>query len=186
VKAGSFLLYLDIMEKYKLTETREKDGDTIRYIWHPGVIPKNIPVQQVYGFCNTVDNLVVLVREKGDDRFTPPGGGSEKDETAIETLRREFIEEAQFIPKDIKLLGSLEVINPGAKEEIQKHNLQIRFACKIGKVEDFTPLRDNETEQRIFVYYRDLPHYIGFINKYTSGKIQYDMYCDYLEGKITL
>jgi len=143
-------------------------------------------VQQVYGFCNTVDNLVVLVREKGDDHFTPPGGGSEKKETAVETLHREFLEEAQFIPQDVRLLGSLEVINPGAQDEIQKHNLQVRFVCKIGKLENFIPLRDNETEQRIFVYYKDLPEYIGFIKKYTSGKIQYDMYCDYLEGKIIL
>ena len=174
------------MKKYKLTETKSKDGNTIKYIWHPGVIPESIPVQQVYGFCSTDDNLVTLVREKGDIRFTPPGGGSEKDETAVETLLREFDEEAQFIPKDIKLLGSLEVVNPGAEEEIQKHNLQVRFACKIGKLENFVPLRDNETEERIFVYYKDLPLYVGFINKYTSGRIQYDMYRDYLEEKIIL
>ena len=174
------------MEKYKLTEIKEKNGNKITYIWHPGIILEEVPVQQVYGFCSTSDNLVVLVREKDDTRFTPPGGGSEKGETAIETLHREFIEEAQFTPKDIKLLGSLEVINPGAEEEIQKHNLQVRFACKIGKLEHFIPLQDNETEQRIFVYYKDLPEYIGFINKYTSGKIQYDMYCDYIEGKLSL
>jgi hypothetical protein len=96
------------------------------------------------------------------------------------------MEEVQFVPEDIKLLGSLEVINPGAEEEIQKHNLQVRFACKIGSIDQFVPLRDNETEQRIFVYYKDLPEYIGFINKYTSGKIQYDMYCDYVEGKLEL
>lgn len=174
------------MEKYKLTETKEKDGNVIRYIWHPRVIPESISVQQVYGFCSTVNNLVVLVREKGDDRFTLPGGGSEKKETAVETLHREFVEEAQLVPQDVRLLGSLEVINPGAQVEIQKHNLQVRFVCKIGKLENFILSRDNETEQRIFVYYKDLPEYIGFIKKYTSGKIQYNMYCDYLEGKITL
>ncbi|HEU0080461.1 MAG TPA: NUDIX domain-containing protein [Candidatus Paceibacterota bacterium] len=174
------------MEKYKLTEIKDKGNYTITYIWHPGIIPKDIPVQQVYGFCNTKDNLVALVREKGDERFTPPGGGAEEGETALETLRREFMEEAQFIPEDIKLLGSLEVINPSAEEEIQKHNLQVRFVCKIGSLDHFLPLKDNETEQRIFVYYKDLPEYIGFINKYTSGKIQYDMYCDYIEEKIEL
>jgi 8-oxo-dGTP pyrophosphatase MutT (NUDIX family) len=174
------------MEKYKLTEIKDKNDYKITYIWHPGVIPEGIPVQQVYGFCSTKDNLVALVREKDDTRFTPPGGGAEKGETALETLHREFMEEAQFVPEDVKLLGSLEVINPGAEEEIQKHNLQVRFACKIGSIDQFVPLRDNETEQRIFVYYKDLPEYIGFINKYTSGKIQYDMYCDYVEGKLEL
>jgi 8-oxo-dGTP pyrophosphatase MutT (NUDIX family) len=174
------------MEKYNVTEVKDKNDYKITYIWHPGVIPKDIPVQQVYGFCSTKDNLVALVREKGDMRFTPPGGGAEKGESATETLRREFIEEAQFVPEDIKLLGSLEVINPRADEEIQKHNLQVRFVCKIGKLDSFVPLKDNETEQRIFVYYKDLPEYVGYINKYTSGKIQYDMYCDFIEGKLEL
>jgi 8-oxo-dGTP pyrophosphatase MutT (NUDIX family) len=174
------------MEKYKLTEIKEKDGYEITYTWHPGVIPKDIPVQQVYGFCSTKDNLVVLVREKDDTRFTPPGGGTEKRETALDTLYREFMEEAQFVPNDIKLLGSLEVINPAANEKIQKHNLQVRFACRVGQIDQFVPLKDNETEQRIFVYYKDLPEYISFISKYTSGKIQYDMYCDYIEGKLEL
>ena len=171
------------MKKYKFTEIIKKDGYEITYTWHPGVIPEGIPVQQVYGFCSTKDDLVVLVREKDDTRFTPPGGGVENGEIALDALYREFEEEAQFTPKDVKLLGSLEVFNPGAKEEIQKHNLQVRFICKIGVLDYFIPLKDNETEQRIFVYYKDLPKYVGFINKYASGKIQYDMYCDYLEGK---
>lgn len=174
------------MEKYNLTEVKEKETYKITYIWHPGTIPDGVPVQQVYGFCSSQDHLVALVRESGDDRFTPPGGGVEKGETALEALHREFLEEVQFTPEDVRLLGSLEVINPGAKEDIQKHNLQVRFACRIGTLNQFVPMKDGETEQRIFVHYKDLPEYIGFINKYSSGKIQYDMYCDFIEGKIEL
>lgn len=174
------------MKKYHLTEIKEKDGNKVTYIWHPGIIPENVPVQQVYGFCLTVDNLAVLVKEKNDNRFTPPGGGVEKGETALEALHREFIEEIQSIPTEIKLLGSLEVINPAAEEGIQKHNLQVRFVCKIGNLKQFVSLQDNETEERIFVYYKDLPNYVGFIDKYKSGKIQFDMLCDYVEGRIIL
>ena len=112
------------MEKYKLTEIKEKDDHKITYVWHPGIIPEGIPVQQVYGFCSTEDNLVALVREKDDARYTLPGGGVEKGETALEALCREFMEEVQFAPEDIRLLGSLEVISPGAEGDIQKHNLQ--------------------------------------------------------------
>lgn len=174
------------MEKYRITEIKDKGNYKVTYIWHPGTIPKNVPVQQVYGFCSTKDNLVALVREKDDTRFTPPGGGVEKGETALEALHREFLEEVQFAPENVKLLGSLEVFNPGAEEEIQKHNLQVRFVCSIDSVGDFVPLKDGETEERIFVNYNELPEYVGFIKKYTSGKMQYDMYCDYIEGKLVL
>lgn len=174
------------MEKYKITEIVEKEDSKITYIWHPGLIPADIPVQQVYGFCNTKDNLVILVRERGDNRFTPPGGGVENGETALGAFCRELMEEAQFVPEDIKLFGSLEVINPGADEEIQKHNLQVRFVCRIGSLDRFVPLKDGETEQRIFIHYKDLPEYVGYINKYKSGRIQFEMYSDYIEEKIKL
>ncbi len=174
------------MGKYKLIETREKDGQKITYVWHPRTMPEGIPVQQVYGFVSTEDKLIALVREKGGNSFTPPGGGVEDGESAFQALNREFMEELQCIPEQVKLLGSLEVINDSATDLIQKHNLQVRFVCKIGKLDTFIPLKDNETEERIFVYYKDLPKYVGFIEKYITGKVQYEMYCDYLEKKISL
>lgn len=174
------------MDKYKLTEIKDRNGSEVKYIWHPGVIPEGIPVQQVYGFSLTKDNLVMLVKEKDDDRFTPPGGGSEEGETAVETLKRELLEEGQFEPQNIRLLGSLEVVNPDAEEDIQKHNLQVRFVCDIDNLEKFVPMQDGETKKRIFVYYKDMPEYVGFIDKYTSGRIQYDMFVDHIEGKIEL
>jgi 8-oxo-dGTP pyrophosphatase MutT (NUDIX family) len=174
------------MKKYSFVEIKEKDGNKVTYIWHPGIIPENVPIQQVYGFCLTTDNLVVLVKEKNDNRFTPPGGGVEKGETALETLLREFVEEVQFIPSEIKLLGSLEVINPAAEDDIQKHNLQVRFVCKVNNLKEFIPLVESEIEERISIHYKDLPQYVGFIDKYASGKIQYDMLCDYIEGRIIL
>jgi ADP-ribose pyrophosphatase YjhB (NUDIX family) len=175
------------LSKYSLIEVKEKDGVQIKYIWHPGVIPDDIPIQQVYGFCVSKDNLVCLVRDKEEQRFTPVGGGVEKGETALVGLQREFNEEAQFFPSNPKLLGSLEVINPGATEEIQKHNLQVRYVCEIDDIDKFIPGKDGfETEERIFVYYKDLPKYVGFIDKYTSGRIQFEMLCDYIEGKINL
>lgn len=175
------------MEEYKTTEVIEKEDGQITYIWHPGIIPPNIPVQQVYGFAHTSDNLVALVRDKGEMRFTPPGGAVESGESVEEALVREFKEEVQFIPKNIKLLGSLEVINPNAIIEIQKHNLQVRYVCVPETMTEFIPGKDGfETEERIFVHYTDLPHYLGFVQKYTTGKIQYEMLKDYLERKITL
>lgn len=175
------------MNKYKLTESKERNGQKITYIWHPNEIPEGILLHQVYGFAHTNDNLVTLVRDKKEQRFTLPGGGIESGETAYEALTREFTEEAQFEPKDVKLLGSLEIINESGEEEIDRHNLQVRFVCKIEHLEKFIPLKDGfEVEERIFVYYKDIPKYVGFIEKYTTGKIQYDMFCDYIENNLKL
>ncbi|HEY0908003.1 MAG TPA: NUDIX hydrolase [Candidatus Paceibacterota bacterium] len=176
-----------IMEKYKLTENRERNGKAMTYVWHPGSMPEGIPVHQVYGFSLSPSGLIALVRDKGEERFTPPGGGVESGETALQGLVREFKEEAQFEPLDIRLLGSLEIINPSGEKEIDRHNLQVRFVCTTGKLDAFVPLKDGfEVEERIFVHYRDLPKYVGFIDKYTTGKMQFDMLCDHIEGKLSL
>ncbi len=179
--------YTKQMNKYKLTESKERNGQNMTYIWHPNEIPEGILLHQVYGFAHTDDNLVTLVRDKEEQRFTLPGGGIEPGETAIKALVREFTEEAQFDLKDIKLLGSLEIVNNNAEREIDRHNLQVRFVCKIGHLEKFVPLKNGfETEERIFVYYKDLPKYVSFIEKYTTGKMQYDMFCAYLENNLKL
>jgi 8-oxo-dGTP pyrophosphatase MutT (NUDIX family) len=175
------------MEKYKIIETTEKNGKKITYIWHPGIIPEGVVPQQVFGFTVTPEKLVVLVRDGGEDRFTPPGGGIESGETPLQALIREFSEEAQFEPKNIKLLGSLEVIYEGAAEEIQRHNLQVRFVGTAENLTPFVPNKDGfEVEERILVPYADLPKYVGFSEKYASGRVQYEMFCDYIEGRLVL
>lgn len=175
------------LDKYRITEVVKKDEGDVTYIWHPGVIPENIPVQQVYGFAITKENKICLVRDKGETRFTPPGGGVENGETGLEALYREFLEEAQFSPLNVKILGSLEVINPNADSDIQKHNLQVRFVCEVSNFVEFIPLKDGfETEERIFVNYKELPEYVNFVKKYSSGKRQFDMVIDFIEKKIEL
>lgn len=175
------------MDKYKLEEVVNTKDKKIRYIWHPGVIPEGVPVDQVYGFANDIDNNIVIVRDKDEQRFTPPGGGVEKGETPLEALKREFLEEVQFEPKNIKLMGSLEVVNPSAEDVIQRHNLQVRFVCEVDGLKKFEPLKNGfEIIERKFVFYLKLPEYVNYMKKYKTGNIQYQMYRDYLEGKIKL
>ena len=141
------------------------------FIWHPDKLLdlKEYKATQVYGFCITKDKLVCLVRDKGEQRFTLPGGGIDDNEHPEDALKREFIEEAQFKVKNIKLLGSLEVIVEEDGKLTEKTQ-QVRYICEADEIVEFIPNKDGwETEQRIFVHYTDIPNYVKWIN-YPSGK----------------
>lgn len=146
------------------------------FIWHSSKLldVTEYKPTQIYGFCKTSDNLVCLVRDKDEERFTLPGGGIDEGETPEESLIREFKEEAQFEIKNIKLLGSLEV----SPEKTQ----QVRYICEAENVEEFIPEKDGwETVERIWVYYKDLPKYLKWI-KYESGQSVYKAFCDLIEN----
>jgi ADP-ribose pyrophosphatase YjhB (NUDIX family) len=56
-----------------ISEKRNLNNKAVTFIWHPDK-QLDLPVWQVYVFCVAKDNKVVLVRDKGEDRFTLPGG----------------------------------------------------------------------------------------------------------------
>lgn len=153
------------------------------FIWHPSKLLNTSEYKptQIYGFCVTKDNLVCLVRDKNEERFTLPGGGINEGETPEESLVREFKEEAQFKLKNIKLLGSLEVIVEEEGKPTEKTQ-QVRYICEADKVEEFVPEKDGwETVERIWVYYKDLPKYLKWI-KHESGQAVYKALCDLIEN----
>lgn len=162
--------------KNQIKEEVKTGGGNAVFIWHPDKILKKLPNTQVYGFCLTPDKLVPLVRDKGETRFTLPGGGVEEGENAEEALIREFIEEAQFKPGNVKLLGSVEVIEKDDAGNIIKHHQQIRFFCQTDIIEEFVPGKDGwEIAERIFVRPEDLPRYIHWL-KYPTGKAQFEYF----------
>jgi 8-oxo-dGTP diphosphatase len=69
------------------------NNNKIIFYWHPGIILENIQLGSIYGFCLNKDKKVVLTRDKGEIRFTLPGGGVKNGETAKQALIREFKEE---------------------------------------------------------------------------------------------
>lgn len=160
--------------KEQIKEDVATKNGTATFIWHQDQILNNLPCGQVYGFCLTQDGLLALVRDKGETRFTLPGGGVEEGESAEEALVREFLEEAQFRPLNIKLLGSLEVIEKYADGNLLRHHQQLRFICRADKIEEFVPGKDGwEIAERIFVRPQDLPQYIHWI-KFPTGKAQFE------------
>lgn len=56
-----------------ISEKRNFNNQTVAFIWHPAK-QLDLPVWQVYVFCVAKDNKVILVRDKGEDRFTLPEG----------------------------------------------------------------------------------------------------------------
>jgi ADP-ribose pyrophosphatase YjhB (NUDIX family) len=153
------------------------------FIFHPSKLldVNEYKPTQIYGFCKTSDNLVCLVRDKDEERFTLPGGGIDEGENPEEALIREFKEEAQFELKTIKLLGSLEVIVEEEGKPTEKTQ-QIRYICEAENVEEFVPEKDGwETVERIWIYYKDLPKYLKWI-KYESGQSVYKAFCDLIEN----
>lgn len=50
-----------------ISEKRNFNNKTVTFIWHPAK-RLGLPVWQVYVFCVTKDNKVVLVRDKGENR----------------------------------------------------------------------------------------------------------------------
>lgn len=175
-----------MFEKYKLKEIKTIDGNNITYTWHPLKIVDGIPAGQIYVFCILPYNKVVLVRDSGETRFTPPGGGVETGEDPLDAAKREVLEEAQIELSDLKLLGSLEIENPSDPDKLQQHHQQVRYVSYLDSMPEFVPNKDGwETEERIIVDIEELPNCISWL-KYPSGEVQYRMLLDYLDGKIEL
>ncbi len=157
-----------------ITSSVKMDNDNVDFSWYPGIIMEGVKLRNIYGFCVNKNNKVALVRDKGETRFTLPGGGVQEGESGIEALNREFIEEVQFYPQNIKLLGSLEVVRTDPSGNIIDHQQQVRFVCSIDKPGKFIPEKDGwETVERIFVSVEDLSKYLEWI-AYSTGKAIYD------------
>ena len=151
----------------------------VTFVWHPQKLldVNEYKPTQVYGFCKTSENLMCLVKDKDEERFTLPGGGVNEGENPEQALIREFQEEAQFNIKNIKLLGSLEVIVEEAGKPTEKTQ-QVRYLCEADKIDEFIPEKDGwETVERIWVYYQDLPKYLKWL-KYESGQAIYKSLID--------
>ena len=104
---------------------------------------------QVSGYIFNENNQLLIVRN--GDTWTIPGGHPEANETQLDTLNREIMEEACVTIKDANYLGAVEVV-----EDEQYY--QIRYTAKVDEVLDFDD--QWETSERKFIDLEDLPNYI--------------------------
>lgn len=84
-----------------------------------------LPITQVYGICVNENKEVLVCRLPNDKNWGLPGGTPENDETPMQTLERELIEEADVVTSEQKVLGVQEV------KESDKTYYQVRYVCKI-------------------------------------------------------
>lgn len=118
----------------------------ISYKWCNGKVPKDIEIKQVYGIAFNTDGNIFLRIDNGIYKLT--GGRPEIEDKSIEdTLRREFIEEANITIKNIHLLGyQLVDENNGLKTYAQ-----VRMIAQIDEIFENRPDLDNgKLYERVF------------------------------------
>lgn len=142
----------------------------VKYIWHPFCHIENLKFHQVYGFCMSMNNKFLLVRDWNEIRFTLPGGRVEEGELPQEAFIREIREEAQVEISNIKFLGSLEVLCTSQNGVILDHHQQAKYFADVEKIDSFIPrFAESEIEERKEVDMNALARYIDWLN-YTSGR----------------
>ena len=131
------------------------DEAMINYTWHKGAMPDDLPVRQVYGIAFAQDGRIFLRIDNG--RYKLTGGRPEGAETFEETLRREYLEEANIELEDLRYLGYLAV------EDGNETYAQVRMIARIKKIHENRI--DPDTGRmygRVLVDADDVKEYLGY------------------------
>lgn len=118
----------------------------INYKWYNENVPKDLEIKQVYGIVFNEDGKIFLRIDDGIYKLT--GGRPEiKDKSMEDTLKREFIEEANIIIKNIHFLG-YQLVN---ENNGIKPYAQVRMIAQIDKIFENRPDLDNgKLYKRVF------------------------------------
>lgn len=134
------------MDKYEVI------SDSCKLLWHENFNITSEKYTQVSGYVLNDENQLLIV--KNGNNWTIPGGHPEEGEERLETLEREIMEEACLKIKDIKYLGSVEVVENGNRY------YQLRYTAVVKEILPFN--KEWETSERAFIDLEDLPKYISW------------------------
>ncbi len=132
----------------------EKISKDCEISWIPDFQFTGEKYTQVSGYIFNTKGQLLIVRN--NDTWTIPGGHPEINETQIETLHREVMEEACVTIKEIKYLGAVKVIEKG---DIY---YQVRYTALVDTELPFK--QEWEISERKFVNLSDLQNYIKWSN----------------------
>ncbi len=149
-----------------LSEMISKDKELTEFSYSE-IVPVNIAIPQTFTFCNIKNtDLFCVVRDKGENHFSLPGGTCELWETGEEGAIRETKEEAQLEISNLKILGC------NIAEAKNKNNVTVNIFCQPryyatveeAEIKEFVPGFEGwEIEERRFVSLDELPNYIKWL-----------------------
>jgi 8-oxo-dGTP pyrophosphatase MutT (NUDIX family) len=106
--------------------------------WHPGNVPSNFEIKQVYGVVFTKDCRILLRIENGKYQLT--GGKPEPFDSDMEaTLRREMLEEANVAISKAYIVG-YQLVD---EEDGSEPYAQVRMTAMIENIGEQQPDQDN-------------------------------------------
>lgn len=114
------------------------------------------PVTQVMVFCKDEQDRYCIVRDYDENFYSLPGGGCELDESPLEGMKRELLEEAQLKGRNFDLLGTV-IVDIYLGERIIASTQHLRYTCEISEINEFVPRAlGSEIEERAFVKRNEL------------------------------
>ena len=124
------------MKHQNISDTINWNGHQITFTWiSTSNIKKYSPTRQVYGLCLNDKGEILVCREPDEKSWKLPGGHPENNETPVETLRRELMEEVDIVVDNIKAIGAQRVDFPNNPNKSDGDLFyQIRYFCKIKKL----------------------------------------------------
>ena len=132
-------------------------SDNCKIMWHENFEIGHQEYTQVSGYIFNDKNQLLIVRN--GTVWTIPGGHPEPNETPINTLDREVMEESCVTLRDTQYLGAVEVV------ENSKTYYQLRYTAR---VKDVLPFKQEwEILERKFVDIQELHKYITWSNGIT-------------------
>lgn len=161
---------MEIIKKLETTLNTDKGKVLLTWIRTDNLIQFK-PYFQVYGIIFNDIGEILLIQEKG--KWKIPGGTPKDNETAIETLKRELLEEADVQVTDILPLGVQKIDYPNNPNKAEGDlYFQYRFVCLVDKLLDPTPDPDTGIiNPRMFVPSKKITEHVkwGEVGKAMFG-----------------
>jgi len=137
-------------------------GNAYDCTWSDDTNFEKLPrVLGVHGFVFNNKNEFCIIKTDDKDHWSDTGGGVEKyDKTYEDTFIREVDEEADLEIKDIRRLGSINII-PRHNPSDEHH--QVRFVARVKKIKPQTiDPAEGKINERKFISSRDFNKYCGW------------------------
>lgn len=110
----------------------------------------------VYGVCLSDEKMLLIKKNRGPykGRFDLPGGRIEPNESILEALRREFLEETGYHINVVENLGAYDFLLPSYPDKSSSlHHIALLYRVETKEIKiDFSPAGDQDSSGGVWVY----------------------------------